>query len=75
MDKFKCIKTVDSDFLKHRVHFKEGAIYNRSEYDNPKRNKELTLVSELKEEFIVAKHWVHYKLDRFFREHFEIIND
>lgn len=73
MNKFKCIKTVEDDLYGYRIEFKEGVIYDRANPDGCNENKELILISEQKEEFFVAKHWLHYRFDKFFKEHFAIV--
>lgn len=75
MEKFKCIKTIDSDLYGYRMDFKEGNIYDRIKHDNCKKNKELILISEQKGEFMVARHWLHYKFDKFFKEHFVVVKN
>lgn len=68
--KFKCIKEIKDDVFGEKVFFKKDAIYENVQLKRREKKKELVLISEFDSHFMVAKHWLHYKFDSFFREHF-----
>lgn len=70
MDKFKCIKTIEENIFGNKIYFKKDSVYERFKFNPKDKDKELILLSEFNEEFMIAKHWLHYKFDRFFKEHF-----